>query len=274
VAVRNYDGLEVRVNKTASKGWSGMFSYTWSRLWGNYTGLTTTDQIDGGTTGRNSPDTTRAFDEPFYYFKYNGQSGNGPLPTDRPNTLKGYVYYTLPWKGMNTTLGLFQVAYQGTPLSSYTDVGLQYSQYIPLEATYIYGRGNWINPTTDATGALTLGTPYARRTPWYTQSDLNLAHAIKVNHNNERQVLTFNATLTNLLNQHAVVSNWEGFNSNYFGSAFFNGQIYNGAAFYQKVETGYDPQAAAAGMVLNSHYGSPNIWQISRKIRLGAQFTF
>jgi hypothetical protein len=274
LAVRNYDGVELRVAKTASKGWSGMFSYTWSRLWGNYTGLTTTDQIDGGTTGRNSPDTTRAFDEPFYYFTYKGTSGNGPLPTDRPNTLKGYVYYTLPWKSMNTTLGLFQVGYEGTPLSSYTDVGLQYSQYIPLEATYIYGRGNWVNPTTDPTGAITLGNPVARRTPWYTQTDFNLGHAIKVNHNNEHQVLTFNATLTNLLNQHAVVSNWEGFNSNYFGSAFFNGAIYGGAAFYQKVETGYDPQAAAAGMVLNSHYGSPNIWQISRKIRLGAQFTF
>jgi hypothetical protein len=274
IAVRNYDGLEVRITKTASRGLSGMASYTWSRLWGNYTGLTTTDQIDGGTTGRNSPDTTRAFDEPFYYFKYNGQSGNGPLPTDRPNTLKGYVYYTQPWKGMNTTLGLFQVAYQGTPLSSYTDVGLQYSQYIPLEATYVYGRGEWINPTTDSTGAITLGSPVARRTPWYTQTDMNLGHSIKVNRNNEHQVLTFNATLTNLLNQHAVVSNWEGFNSNYFGSAFFNGAIYGGAAFYQQVETGYDPQAAAAGMVLNSHYGSPNIWQISRKIRLGAQFTF
>jgi hypothetical protein len=276
LAVRNYDGLEIRVAKTTSKGWSGMASYTWSRLWGNYTGLTTTDQIDGGTTGRNSPDTTRAFDEPFYYFKYNGQSGNGPLPTDRPNTLKGYVYYALPWRGHSntTTLGLFQVGYQGTPMSSYTDVGLQYAQYIPLEATYVYGRGNWINPTTDATGAITLGNASARRTPWYTQTDFNLQHAIKVNHNNERQVLTFNATLTNLLNQHAVVSSWEGFNSNYFGSAFFNGSIYNGAAFYQQVETGYDPQAAAAGMVLNSHYGSPNIWQISRKIRLGAQFTF
>ncbi|MGA7219682.1 MAG: TonB-dependent receptor [Candidatus Sulfotelmatobacter sp.] len=276
VAVRNYDGVEVRLTKTQSKGWSGMFSYTWSSLWGNYTGLTTTDQIDGGTTGRNSPDTTRAFDEPFYYFKYNGQSANGPLPTDRPNTFKGYVYYTMPWKGNSntTTIGLFQVAYEGSPMSSYTDVGLQYPQYIPLEATYVYGRGNWVNVTTDSAGNITLGNPYARRTPWYTQSDLNLSHSIKVNHNNEAQVLSFNATLTNLLNQHAVTSYWEGFNSNYFGSAFFNGDIYNGAAFYQQVETGYDPQAAAAGMVLNSHYGSPNLWQISRKIRLGVQFTF
>jgi hypothetical protein len=283
LAVRNYDGLELRLTKSMSRNWTGMFSYTWSRLWGNYTGLTTTDQIDGGTTGRNSPDTTRAFDEPFYYYKYNGQSGNGPLPTDRPSTFKGFVYYQLPWKSQTqtTTFGLFQVAYEGSPMSSYTDVGLQYAQYIPLEATYIYGRGNWINPTTNAIGEITLGNPYTRRTPWYTQSDFNLAHAIKVNHNNEHQVLTFNATITNLLNQHSVTSYWGGFNSNYFGSALFQGQIYNGAAFYQEVETGYNPQATVNAqngtgnqVVLNSHYGMPNIWQVSRKIRLGVQFTF
>jgi hypothetical protein len=56
----------------------------------------------------------------------------------------------------------------------------------------------------------------------------------------------------------------------------FQGQIFNGAAFYQQVETGYDPQAAAvnSGVVLNSQYGQPNLWQISRHIRIGAQFTF
>jgi len=32
-AVRNYDGVEVRLTKSTSHGWAGMFSYTWSRLW-------------------------------------------------------------------------------------------------------------------------------------------------------------------------------------------------------------------------------------------------
>ncbi len=280
-AVRNYDGLELRLTRSQSRGLSGMFSYTWSSLWGNYTGLTTTDQIDGGSTGRNSPDTTRSFDEPFYYFTYAGKSGNGPLPTDRPNTFKGDVYYSLPWKGgtNTTTFGLFQVAYQGSPISSYADVGLAYPQYIPLESTYIAGRGKWIPATADpTTGAVTLGTPYNRRTPWYTQTDFNLQHSIKVNKNNERQVLGFNATFTNLLNQHAVTSYWAGFNSNYYGSALFQGQIYGGAPFYQQVETGYDPQTAinttAGGFILNSHYGSPLLWQSSRRIRLGAQFSW
>ncbi len=295
-AIRNYDGLEFRVTKSQSAGWSGSFSYTWSSLWGNYTGLTTTDQVDGGVTGRNSPDTTRAFDEPFYYFGANGKSNNGPLPTDRPNVVKGYVYYTMPWKGNvgnnTTTFGLFQVAYQGSPMSSFSDVGLGIpngsAPPIPYEADYIFGRGNWVNATTDAVGNVGFGTPYTRRTPWFTQTDFNLSHSVKVNKNNEAQVLRFTATFTNLFNQRAVTSYWEGLNSGYSGSFLAPSGAcgpggttapciaFNGAAFYQAAETGYNAQttAQADGVVLNNLYGQPNLWQISRHIRLGATFSF
>jgi hypothetical protein len=278
LAVRNYDGLELRVTKSTSKGWAGMFSYTWSRLWGNYTGLTTTDQIDGGTTGRDSPDTTRSFDEPFYYFGANGKSNNGPLPTDRPSTIKGNVYYSLPWKGMTSTFGIFQVAYQGSPMSSYTDLGLASPNLFPdpIESTYIFGRGNWVNATADGAGNVTLGAPYARRTPWYTQTDFNLQHAIKVNKNNEHQVLSFTGTFTNLLNQHAPTSYWGDYGTNLAFAPLFPLQIFGGASFYQQVETGYNAQTATtnANVVLNSLYGRPNLWQLSRNIRLGATFTF
>jgi len=267
----------LRLTKTHSKNWSGMFSYTWSRLWGNYTGLTTTVQTDGGTTGRNSPDTTRSFDEPFYYFKANGKSNDGPLPTDRPSALKGYAYYTLPWKGMTSTLGLFQVAYQGSPVSSYADLGYGNGSN-PVESTPIYGRGQWVNASADPTGTITLGNPYTRRTPWYTQSDLNLSHAIKVNKNNEAQVLTFNATLANLLNQHAVVAYWGDLNSTHYRNSVSPGglNLFTGAAFYQTAETGYNfaSDINASGVNLSSLYGRPNLWQASRRIRLGVQFTF
>lgn len=274
-AVRNYDGVEFRITKRMSNNWSGMFSYTWSSLWGNYTGLTTTDQTDGGVTGRNSPDTTRAFDEPFYYFKYNGQSANGPLPTDRPNTFKGYIYYNLHWRGMTTTLGLFQYAYQGSPVSSWADVGLGCCGQ-PIEGTYIWGRGNWVNATTDASGNTILGSVYGRRTPWLTQTDLQLQHSFHVNKNNEAQQLTFRATFTNLFNQHAVTAYWAGLNSIYYGSALFQYGIFGGAPFYKQVETGYNPQTAItnSGVPLNSQYGKPNLWQIRRTIRLGVTFTF
>jgi len=290
-AIRDYDGVELRLTKSTSKGWAGMFSYTWSRLWGNYAGLTTTDQIDGGVTGRASPNTTRSFDEPFYYFNYKGQSNAGPLPTDRPNTFKGNAYYTLPWKGMTTTFGLFQVAYQGSPLSTSTEVGGPYAGYVsPFEDTHIFGYGQWANITQDpSTGALTIGNPYSRRTPWFTQTDFNFGHSLKVNKNNERQILSFQATLTNLLNQRNVISSWETANSYWpgnFSAVVPNGVgiAGNGAKFYQAAETGYNIQSGLAGtnaaatgangFVLSSDYGRPEIWQQSRKIRLGVKFTF
>ncbi len=290
-AIRDYDGVELRLTKTTSNGWAGMFSYTYSRLWGNYSGLTTTDQIDGGSTGRASPNTTRSFDEPFYYFNYKGQSNAGPLPTDRPNAFKGDAYYTLPWKGMTTTFGLFQVAYQGSPLSTSFEVGGPYAGYTsPFEDVHVFGYGKWANVAQDpTTGAITIGSPYTRRTPWFTQTDFNFGHSLKVNKNNDRQVLSFQATLTNLLNQRNPVSFWETANSYWpgnFSAIVPNGVPIagNGAAFYQAAETGYNIQSGLAGtnagavasngFVLGSDYGQANIWQQSRKIRLGVKFTF
>jgi hypothetical protein len=313
-AIRNYDGVELRLTKTGSKRLNGMFSYTYSRLWGNYTGLTTTDQVDGNASGRNSPDTTRAFDEPFYYYGANGKSTNGVLPTDRPNTFKGYVYYTLPWKGsgMNTTFGIFQYAYQGTPVSSFVDLAAMFAQ-IPYEATYIYGRGNYVNVTTDANGNLTIGAPYARRTPWFTQTDFNVAHSFKVK---ERQTLKFEANITNLFNQHSVVQYYQGFNSANFQTPLVPGYappsggvtspvgLFSGAALYQTLESGYNPQQFVNGVpgtpagctnsgftssgapapvctiqaiprvIKSSWYGLPEQYQLLRNIRLGVTFTF
>jgi hypothetical protein len=89
-------------------------------------------------------------------------------------------------------------------------------------------------------------------------------------------VLSFNATLTNLLNQHSPTSYWEDFGSNYSFNPLFPFQIFGGANFYQTVETGYNAQQqiTSAGVIQNSLYGKPNLWQVSRTIRVGAQFTF
>jgi hypothetical protein len=278
-AVRDYDGVEIRLTKNISKGWAGMFSYTWSRLWGNYTGLTTTDQIDGGSTGRNSPDTTRSFDEPFYYFGANGKSNNGPLPTDRPNTLKGYVYYQLPWKHQITTFGLFQSAYQGSPVTSYIDTGGMFPQAVS-EATYVFGRGKWVNMTTDAAGNITLGTPSDRRTPWFTQSDFSIAHQIKLG---ESRAISFSASATNVLNQRAVTAYYGGMNSVNFTTALFPGaaNLGSGAALYQELESPYNVQTFINGnggavprVIKNSWYGQPFLYQNARSIRFELKYTF
>jgi len=283
-AVRSYDGLEFRLTKSASKHWAGMFSYTWSRLWGNYTGLTTTDQIDGGSTGRNSPDTTRAFDEPFYYFGQNGKSNNGPLPTDRPNTFKGYVYYSLPWKHQTTTFGLFQVAYQGTPVSSYIDMTGMFTGQVS-QAVYAYGRGNWVSESADAAGNITLGDPTARRTPWFTQSDFNIAHQFKVT---ERQSIAFEANFGNIFGQHSVTSYYGGMNSANFTTPLYPGllngnpvSIYSGAAAYQILESPYSVSTWINGngglvppVTKSSWYGQPFSYQLGRTTRFTLRFTF
>jgi hypothetical protein len=71
----------------------------------------------------------------------------------------------------------------------------------------------------------------------------------------------------------------------------FPDQVFTGAAFYQTVETGYSTSAQIASQLagtcqfcqifgvplplnLNSRYGSPNVWQLSRNIRLGVSFSF
>ena len=141
-AQRNYDGVEFRLTKAPTHHWAGMFSYTYSRLWGNYTGLTSSDQGDGGG-GRNAPNNSRAFDEPMFSWSSYGSSSSGLLPTDRPNTFKGYVYYELGWLHKFTTdFGIFQTAYQGSPESSYIDVGYAFPGGFPVN---VFTRSDWAN---------------------------------------------------------------------------------------------------------------------------------
>jgi hypothetical protein len=277
-AVRNYDGVELRLTKSTSHGWAGMFSYTWSSLWGNYTGLTNTDQQDGGVPGRNSPDTSRAFDEPFYYFGANGKSNNGPLPTDRPNTFKGYVYYTLPYKGMHTTFGLFQTAYQGSPAYSYIDVGSMYAGQVSY-AVAIDGRDKWRPVTQDpTTGALTLGNPYTRRGPWFTQSDLNVEQTFKAG---EHQTIGFQVNIFNLLNQRAVTSYYGGINSTDLTTPLYPGIGLSDASSYATLMGGYDVQqwingnnGAVPPVTMSSWYGKPFTYQLPRGIRFMLNYTF
>jgi hypothetical protein len=180
---------------------------------------------------------------------------------------------------MNTSIGLFQVAYQGSPVSAWSDIGYGNGpQTLPaaVEGTYIWGRGNFVNASVDGSGNTVLGNVFTKRTPWYTQTDLQLTHAFRVNKNNEAQQLSFSATALNLLNQHSVIADWQGLNSQYVPNSLNQFGIFGGAAFYQQMETGYDPQALIGGgnVVLNSAYGQPNQWQISRSFRLAAKFTW
>ena len=257
-----------------------MVSYTWSSLWGNYTGLTTTDQTDGGGVGRNSPDTTRAFDEPFYYFGANGQSNNGPLPTDRPNEFKGSAYYDLPWSrrhGMGTTFGIFQSAYQGAPISSFIDLGTMFGQEVS-EGVDVFRRSQ-----------LPMWRSIDNRCyhPWYaTYLPHALVHPNRLQPRSvvegeqatgsgggglrtQRPESSQPACRYELLRRHEL--HMESFADLPGGLG-----LYNGAATYQAYESGYNTQQLinAAGTVGNSWYGQPYSYQSARTLRFTLRFNF
>jgi outer membrane receptor protein involved in Fe transport len=276
-AIRNYDGLELRLTKRFSHDWFGAFSYTYSRLYGNYGGLTATDVSDG--IGRNGANTDRAFDEPFMAFDAHGKVADGPLATDRPHTLKANVYYNLKWWKFNTVFGLFQQVYSGTPLSSYLSVW--------GAPVFVEGRGKWVDMTRDsATGNWIAGAVSEKRTPRFVQSDLSAYQEFKVSKTNERLVARVGAECVNCLNQHHVtiitqnllrtgsikpaLCTSPGSNCTQIGA--------DAAGFdYGAVMTkGYDyvGLSNSANTTLSSLYGTPQAWQRPRTVRFQFRFTF
>ena len=291
-AARSYDGVELRLNKSLSNHWMGMFSYTYSHFRGNYTGLTSSDIADGGLGGRNSPNNSRSFDEPYFQYNAAGGSSSGPLPTDRPNTLKGYGHYQLGYlKRFATDLGVFQTLYQGSPNTTYVNVGYSANAF-PVD---VFNRGMWADIKQDpTTGVVTVGTPRVYRNPWYNQTDFD---ATETFHVSESKTVKFSATFTNLLNQRAVTAVNEQVDSPYQANQYITPggyAFFDGAAFYAAAEHPYNVSQALNGVPMNGNpsnvnnsatksnvpltisneYGKPLSYQLARTIRLQATFTF
>ena len=276
-AIRNYDGLEFRLTKRFSHDWYGAFSYTYSRLYGNYDGLTSTDISDG--IGRNGANSDRAFDEPFMSFDAHGKSVSGPLATDRPHTFKANVYYNLKWWKLNTVFGLFEQVYSGTPVTSYVSVW--------GAPVFVEGRGKFVNMTRDsATGNWVPGSVSDLRTPRFVQSDLSVYQDFKVSKTNERLVARVGAECVNCLNQHhptIITSNLIRTGSlkpAVCGTAGTNctavGAAQPGFDYGAVMTKGYDYTALAnsTGATLSNLYGTPQAWQRPRTMRFQVRFTF
>lgn len=75
---RRYDALELRLDRRFANNYYFNFNYTYSRLFGNYSGLASSDE-----EGRLSPNVNRFFDQPQAGFTASGGPDNGLLPTDR-----------------------------------------------------------------------------------------------------------------------------------------------------------------------------------------------
>ena len=92
-AKRDYDGVEFAFDEALRRTTGTCAaSYLWSRLYGNYSGLSQSDE-----NGRTNPNVGRAFDYPIMMFDENGQPAYGPLATDRPHQFKAQFIYALPF---------------------------------------------------------------------------------------------------------------------------------------------------------------------------------
>jgi hypothetical protein len=108
-AKREYWAVNFSLDKRLSNNWLAGFSYTWSRLTGNYSGLASSDEF-----GRVSPNVERYFDNWLLARDKNLDLIDGPLNTDRTHFLKFYGAYTFPF---GLTMGTVINAMSGTPFT-------------------------------------------------------------------------------------------------------------------------------------------------------------
>lgn len=231
---RDYDGLEFRLTGRAKRVYYNA-SYTYSRLYGNWAGLANSDE-----NGRSDPNVSRAWDLSPGNFDGRGQNVYGRLATDRPHTLKLFGNYLLDTKLGTTSIGVQQLAFSGTPISSTA------SFIVPV---FYNGRGD-------------LG-----RTDAFLQTNLMLTHGFRVRGN---QRIAFEAFIDNLFNQDAVTD----INSNIIGEGNLNAYADNVyAGTLPDVRTLLNP-AGGASPSLSSAYGLPSDYQTGRRVRLGLRFQF
>jgi hypothetical protein len=286
-AKREYDGLEVRVEKRWSNNWYGTAAYTWSRLYGNYSGLTSTDEA-----GRKAPNVSRYFDLPNMTWDSHGKPTYGHLPTDRTHTLKMYGAYKLKWWGMETTVGGTQLAYSGIPIA--TEIATVDSG---SSVMFVEGRDSFVPLTRAANGDWIAGAiQKGRRTPVYTNSDALLIHEFKLSKTNEALRVSFELNVINLFNQNtilrrqnrAVRANWLPFTTDPLSYA----QVFGGFDWVALANAPRSPvvdlvncptvpaglmpgtDTCTTGLTLDSAYGAASQFQESRSLRAKIKISF
>jgi hypothetical protein len=171
-AVRDYDSVEAIFNRRLADRWALRLSYLWSRLNGNYSGLTQADE-----PGRSDPNVGRLFDWPGIMFDQSGSPTFGPLPTDRPHQFKVQAIYQFPF---NLSAGVNGYVASGLPVSR--------------EAAFVVGHNYPIQY---------LGRGSDGRTPTMTQFDLNLIQDINVGGDKKLQLMV---NVINLLDSQTSTS--------------------------------------------------------------------
>ena len=279
-AIRRYDGVEFRLSRRATGKWFGAVSYTYSKLRGNYAGLTNSDPTDGNG-GRHSPNNHRAFDIPTMTYLPNGQIDDGPLSSDRPHSAKAYGFYRLSWARMETLFGFTQAAYQGSPISTCLPVVGSSSA-----CQWAEGRGNFVNFTRDTNGDFVKnGVVNDARTSPFLQTDFSVHHTIPVSKEHENRRLGFEINIANIFNQHSAVGYYEfAIPANLVSPSRPSRFPGDPGVDWARVMKGYNYVDALnatgafanvqAPLTLASRYGLPNLYQLARNMRLALRFTF
>ena len=278
-AIREYDGLEFRVTKTASHYFVSAF-YTYSKLSGNYPGLTSTFTSDGAG-GRQSPNNNRSFDSPQQQFDAHGNVVNGRLPTDRPNTFSAFGSVRGKSRLGESQLGLSQAIYQGTPVSTCWPAGSSTSA-----CQFVEQQGNWVNLARAADGTISATSiTHDRRTPAYLQTSGTLSHYIHLSKDHEERRLGAEFNVINILNQHAVTSlynialttatypNQASTAANPTGFNFL--PLLTGWDYVGISNNGVPGQTTNNGnKTISNRYGQPNLFQNGRQIRIQIAYKF
>ena len=235
-AKRQYDAVELSLNKRFKQVYVNG-SYTWSRLYGNYSGLASSDE-----NGRTSPNVNRYFDEAFMVYDQRGKLVYGNLATDRPHTFKLFTSYDKKWMGGTTHFAPVINWYSGTPIT--TELGVN---GVPV---YPNGRGD-------------LG-----RTPRFFQTDFLLTHDVRVK-GSEQMFFRFEANISNLFNNASVTNINAAYDHPNDGGIQFDNtaDIFKGYTNYKSIMTAQDVR-------VNPQYRMASAYQGPRNIRLGFHFFF
>ena len=258
-AKRIYDAVEVRAQKRFGQ-FSLDSSYTWSRLFGNYSGSASSDEAQrGGGVGRNSPAVSRYFDLPFIGYTLDGTPDEGLLPTDRTHYVKFAGNYQFDWFGNKSNTTDFNVFYQigsGTPVTTR-------ARFAVVSGMILTERGD-------------LG-----RTDTFSQTDFSMSHKYRFGRDN-RYGLAIDVNVLNLLNQAIELSRRETFNRSNFDPATVGCTVPafdpDNTPFRCLTRAIFSGQVTSdivlANSVKDERYNLPQIFQAPRGVRFGFRFMF
>jgi hypothetical protein len=246
---RNYKGWDISLDRRLANNYYFNMNYTYSRLYGNYSGLASSDEA-----GRTSPGVNRFFDLPTIGFTAKGQPDNGLLGTDRPHVFNAYGAYIFDWRGSKTNsteLGAYTTFQSGTPQS--TLVGF-------ITPIFLNERGD-------------MG-----RTEMLTQTDFTVSHKYKFGRDS-RFTVAADVNILNLFDEANVTSLSTTLSTVTMSPATFGltevagANAFTSGALYSQINT----YLAGTATVLNrktAAYGQPNGYQGPRSVRFGLRLIF